>query len=260
MRYFKTAFVVFIVTVSFIITTTVAMFHTQENAKSNQEAKGKDRLSELPLVDYESQEPPDPDKRAKRLAKSKKYNVKTGQGINPTNPVRRGALHNDWEFGLDSVLPVKQSTAIVVGEVVGANAYLSEDKTNVYSEFTVKVEAILKNDPQETLIAGELINTERQGGRVRLPSGHIENFYIAGQAPPLVGKRYVLFLGYNKHDTFNRSVTDPSELSRHILTAYELRAGKVVPLDSAGGKNFQEHAGKDEIGFLNEIRRLIDSL
>jgi hypothetical protein len=158
---------------------------------------------------------------------------------------------------LESTLPAKQSSAIVVGTVSDAKAFLSEDKTNVYSEYSVRVEAVIKNFDGAPVNAGGTLVAERQGGRVRLRSGAVSGFFISGQNPPQVGRRYVLFLGYNKADTSNLGPKNPGEMTHHLLTGYELRAGKVAALDSPGGMHFRAHDGKDEAAFLEEIRRLL---
>lgn len=220
-------------------------------------AKDKNRLGELPSVELGSPEAAAADKDAKRVAKSKKYNDPRGIKIDPARPIRRGALRNDWEFGLSSSLPTGQSRAVLVGEVVEAKAYLSEDRSSAYSEYTVRVQGVLKNDPQGPISAGNTVVLERQGGRVRFPSGHEEAFYVSGQAPPLAGRRYVFFIGHNPRDAQNRGAGDQMDTSWHILTGYELRAGRVVALDDAGGVNFGEHSGKSESAFLDEVRRSV---
>lgn len=220
--------------------------------------KTKEQLSKWPIVDYDAPDPSDPEKKAKRRKKNKSYNSRNGVKFDPASPVDRGALNNEWEFGLESTLPVKQSTAIIVGEVIEAQAYLSEDKTNIYSEFTVRVEQILKNDNADTINVGEIITTERQGGRVRFPSGRIESERIAGQNPPQSGHRYILFIGFNPYEAGTKSLTGPrGNMSRHILTAYEIRENRIYPLDSATGRNFQKEQGKDAASFLNEIRNAV---
>jgi hypothetical protein len=128
---------------------------------------------------------------------------------------------------LDSTLPVAQSITVVVGERL---IYLKIKQTCIQSSPCV-----------------------------RLPNGRISGYYVSGQNPPQVGRRYVLFLGFNKCDASNRRLTARREMSRHILTGYEFKEGKVFPLDSAGGKNFQEHSGKDASAFLDEIRRAVTS-
>lgn len=235
------------------------------NREQMEKEKKKRRLdfeSQLPVVSYDAQDPElsDPNKRAGRLTKSKAYNDK--RGVKPVlSEIETGVLNNEWEWGLASVLPSAQSAAVFVGEVTDARGYLSEDKTNVYSEFTVRVEEVLKNDGAEPISAGASVVTERTGGRVRFSSGRVASIYVSGQSMPRVGHRYVFFLGFNPYEANTKSLTGPrGDMRRHILTAYELRAGRVFPLDHAGGKNFQDHKGKDETAFLDELRRSIANL
>lgn len=221
------------------------------------EEKVKERLNQLPIVDYEAPEPSNPDERAKRRSNNKKFNAANGVKLNPLE-VEVSTKHNEWELWLTSALPATQSSAIVIGEVIDAKAYLSEDKTNVYSEFKVRVNGILKNDDSEPITIGDSIITERLGGRVRTSSGHVATYQIAGQGTPQIGQRYVFFLGFNPYEAGTKSLTGPrGNMSRHILTAYELRAGKVFPLDNAGGKNFQDYKEQNESSFLDEIRRIV---
>src|SRR5258708_32167306 len=53
-------------------------------------------------------------------------------------------LNAHWWLGIPA-LPVPQSDAIVIGEVLGGRAYLSNNRSVVYSEFPVLVEDVLKN-------------------------------------------------------------------------------------------------------------------
>lgn len=229
----------------------------QATTNQNQDNKVENHLSNLPVVDYEAPEPSDVNRRDKRRAKSKTYN--DHRGAKPLiSEIEIGVLNNEWEWGLASALPSAQSTAVFVGKVSGAQAYLSEDRTNVYSEFTVHVEEVLKNDSTESIAVGASAVTERMGGRVRFPSGRIASIYVSGQSMPQVGRRYLFFLGFNPYEANTKSLTSPrGDMRRHILTAYELRAGRVFPLDQAGGRNFQDYKGKDEMAFLDEVRRSI---
>lgn len=240
-----------------IITSFAALRAQNKDIRSD---KANERLSKWPAVDYDSPESLDPVKRAKRREKNKSYNSSNKPKFDPASPLDRGALNNEWGLGLESSLPSGQSIAIIVGQVVQAQAYLSEDKANVYSEFTVQIEDILKNDNTTPIRAGDAIITERQGGRVRFPSGRVEGYLVAGQAPPQVGARYVFFLGFNPYEAGTKSLAGPrGNMSRHILTAYEIREGRIYPLDTSTEKNFQEHLGKDATSFLDEIRRSLTS-
>lgn len=254
----KTTFLILGLLSVSIITAVAALRAQNKGAQSLSKEKVKEQLSKWPVVDYDAPEPSDPEEKLKRRKKSKSYNTHNGMKFDPSSTFNRGALNNEWEFGLESVVPVTQSAAIIVGEVIEAQAYLSEDKTNIYSEFTVRVEEVLKNDSANLINIGELVVTERQGGRVRFPSGRIESERVAGQNPPQVGVRYIFFLGFNPYEAGTKRLTGPrGSMSRHILTAYEIRENRIYPLDFATGKNFQEHQGKDATTFINEIRNSV---
>lgn len=242
-----------------VVVTAVASLRSQEgkNPTPGRQMEESAHLRKLPVVDYESPEPADLEQRAKRRAKSKTYNSKAVWRRDRTLNVDLAAIRNEWDLGLESNLPASQSSAVVVGRVVEAAAHLSEDRSTVYSEFMVRVEEVLKNDGAEPVTSGVEVITERLGGRVRVPSGRVGSFYVSGQGVPEAGKRYLFFLGYNWREAANMEVGDTSERSRHILTGYELRGGKVFPLDVSGAKNFTEHGGKDEAAFLDEVRRLV---
>ena len=138
-------------------------------------------------------------------------------------------------------LPSAQSDAVVIGEVTDAQAHLSNDRTSVYSEFTVRVEEVLKNPNQIALTPSEAIILEREGGAVRFPSGRVQRYRIAHQRMPLVGRQYVLFLKYNNQGG-----------GFSILTGYDLRKDQVIPLDSLD--QFAVYKGTDKNSFLNAVR------
>jgi ABC-type uncharacterized transport system ATPase component len=70
-------------------------------------------------------------------------------------------------------LPVAKSAAVILEEVTQAQAQRSEDETNIFSEFTVQIANILKNDDSFSLAVGKSVVVERLGGRLRLPSGKV---------------------------------------------------------------------------------------
>jgi hypothetical protein len=83
---------------------------------------------------------------------------------------------------------------------------------------------------------------ERDGGRVRFPNGRLHMYMIADYDMPKVGLRYVLFLNND-------------ELGFQIITGYELRDGKVYPLDHLPNPRIYENS--DEMDFLSHLRKRI---
>jgi hypothetical protein len=156
----------------------------------------------------------------------------------------------------EPALPAAQSDAIVVGEVTNAEAFLSEDKTAIYSEFTVLIGEVLKGCSPAPPVFGSSIIAERGGGKVRLPSGKVIENLFRGKPMPGIGRRYVFFLKYNE---------EGQDFS--IITGYELRRGRVIPLDGLLEDGtpvkqlaaHQQYNGVDEIAFLNQVRQAINA-
>jgi hypothetical protein len=191
---------------------------------------------QFPIADEAAPEPPTPAERVKKNNKEKKYG-KYKDKIGPGVTVASVRYH--WPPGFPA-LPVSQSDAVIVGEVADARAYVTDDKSAVYSEFSVQVAEVLKNAADSPLEAGRSIVVERVGGRVRYPSGHICRFSIAGWGMPRVSRRYVLFLDTNDQDG-----------GYHLTTGYELRNGLIFPLDrtTSSDTDFDAYVKMDEAEF-----------
>lgn len=195
----------------------------------------------FPIADYSAADPSDPKERARRQEKGKKYD-KSDWRIYPETTSNMA-----WVDFVDPnlpALPVTYSSAVVAGRITDAKAYLSNDKTGVYSAFAVQINEVFKNSSSVPLSSASLIEVERDGGRVRFPGGRILIYTIQSQDMPVVGLRYVLFL------------TNPQAQSDfQIVTAYELREGKVYPLDDV--PNLYRYENADEVNFLSELRKRI---
>ncbi len=216
---------------------------TAEEQHAQQRHKEKPEFEEQsPVVDFGKPEPADPKIRAKRHARSKKYDGSTME----VHPEDRNNSTVRTHSDLDALppLPMAQSDAVIIGEVLNAKAYLSNDKTGVYSEFEIQTKDILKNAAQNLLTQGYSITALREGGRVRFPSGRVHLYFTSGVRMPRVGRQYVFFLRHTEED----DVFD-------LLTGYELRQGKAVPLDELN--QFKRFKGMDETAFLIEIRSAI---
>ena len=231
---------IFLALVSVVSTTT---FNTcNQVLGQHQQATAVPDFSRFPIVDFSSAGPDDPVVRAAREAKGHKYEMKGVSPISEQSDKIFSAV--DWERHLTQ-LPVEQSSAVVIGAVVRAAAHLSPDKTAIYSEFQIKLDTVIKNDPANEVRVGQPLIVERSGGRVRLPSGKIVVSWVRNQNMPEPGKRYVLFL------THSFQARDDAPKDFNILTGYELRNGLVFPLDDI--HPFKKYRGTAESAFLKDL-------
>lgn len=226
---------------------------SQSDATSSGQAPKEQK--ELQVADYATPESPDPKERAQRKAKGSRYD-KQGSYPIEDGPDVDGSIStwsSHWSRGLPAI-PAAQSDAILIGEITDAHAYLSNDKTSVYSEFTVLVEAMLKSGNNVPLSSSSpsLLSVQRLGGAVRFPSGHVQKYVTSGQGMPRVGRRYVFFL---------KSVGQEQDFC--LITGYELRGDKVFPVDGASVEEgtqkfpFDEYRGFDASAFLTIVRNAI---
>ncbi len=144
-------------------------------------------------------------------------------------------------------LPFDHSAAVMIGRVAGQQTFLSSDRTQLYTEFSVAGDEIFKNERPDVK-AGVPLTILVEGGALRLTSGRILRQEAPGDVCPLqVGPRYVLFLEYwSKADAFQ------------ILAAWELRDNSPVPLEP-GHQALAKHGkcsvcGQDEAQFLIGVR------
>jgi hypothetical protein len=189
-----------------------------------------------------------PDKDSPRGRKNARYN-KAGFVVSDPANVGQVVMYNDPRAGLTD-LPADISDLVVEGRVRSAEAFLSDDKSAVYSEFTIRVSRVLKSAPGLTAAASDTVVAERLGGRVKYPSGKIVRYRVAGEGSPTQGGEYLFFL--------KRS----AEGNYAIVTAYGLRGNSVFALDGArimlrGETMFDKHNGKDRGAFIEEINRAV---
>lgn len=192
----------------------------------------------FPKVEYDSPEPSDPAERIKRHNKGKQFD----NGYISKKPTRySSSLSNDWYAELPA-LPMEQSNAVVIADTLSRGAFLSNDKTGVYTELAVRIEQVVKGN--DLLQEGRVIDINRPGGVVRYSSGEESLFYIEGQGMPIAGKRYLLFL---------KAI--PDNIDFQIITGYELSPLGVRALDSPS--QFAQFNGLDEITFLLTVRNTV---
>lgn len=192
-----------------------------------------DREDRYPVVDADEPEPSDPLKRGK--LKMQKLHYDKNAPFSPPGPKdAEVAFLPESQFNFPA-LPVAKSDAIIIGEVLNAEAHRSENKLNVFSNFEVKVDEVLKGN----LTTGSVINVQRIGGFVNYPNSKKVLFRLVGNGMPAVGARYAFFLNTLDEDY-------------RILTGYELGAEGVMPLDNS--RQFESHSRENETDFLKTLR------
>jgi hypothetical protein len=229
-------------------------FPKQEKVPSEPTAKELDDAA-TPIVDFDNPNGAElavelGGKHSRKLknARYDKYDVVQSQ---PHPQAGETRIDSEWQVGL-SDLPADKSDAVVEGQVTDAKAFLSNDKTGVYSEFTIHVSRVLKVAPDLSVNLDDTIVAERFGGRVRYPSGKVIRHRIEGQGSPLQGKKYLFFLA--KADEGNYK----------LLTAYEIQGQKVFALDGSrinfrgqGDWRFDKHNGEDLEKFMQKVQNAI---
>lgn len=147
--------------------------------------------------------------------------------------------------------PVIKSSHVVIGEIKQATAFLSNHRNIVYSEFNLEITEVLGQKNDKRILPEHEISLVRLGGKVRFESGKILNIGIEGNPLPKVGKRYLMFLGYEKDaDVFS------------IKVAYQIENGEIVPFDGrrlsgeyiSQYRSLQQYNGMKEAEFVAAVR------
>lgn len=224
-----------------------------QRPKKPPQIEREQRRAELPVVDFTEFDPvatTDPI----RAAKNRRHNSEIS-----TEGTRLPRL--DDADAIPDSLPVTHtppepafpitSNVIVMGTIREAKAYLSEDRTDVYSEVSLSIQEILKADPQYGLKIGGTVTGDRHGGAVRFLSGKILRGGDWGRRIPSIGRRYLLFLKDTRDSGFS------------IVTGYELTGKGVLPLDGEIGnidsvfKNYEKLRNTSETSLLEAVKKAI---
>ena len=148
-------------------------------------------------------------------------------------------------------LPVGMCDTILLGTVSKVQPDLSEDGTQIYTEFSVHVETVVKNLNHLQLDLGRVVSAYEIGGALRLPTGRVLRMEIHGLAPLLeVAHRYALFVLYDPRGGWFR-----------LLKPWEFRERIAVPMDPQDDAKAQhgtsQLAGMNEESFIAAVRRAV---
>jgi hypothetical protein len=241
----KLTIALFIILVLTIFTSVRALWIQDQNptgqGKQNAPANEKDEhfKSRFPVIDYHAPEDTDINKQRIRKEKNKRYDRFGFVRKNPSMDVTETVFYTDW-YGGKPALPVNESSAIIIGLVMGSEAHLSNDRSGIYTEFIVEVKEVLKGD-SSNLALGSKISVDRPGGYVRYPSGYKRLYRYSGMNMPDVGRQYIFFL------------TNPAQDQNYgLLTGYELTHQGITPLDSI--PTFKALQGIKVAALLEQVR------
>jgi len=199
----------------------------------------------LPAGEFRNQQVELPRDAERRIVRETRYKgtypeVRDPVELNPNGPPEDGvAVISDYA-GPVNPLPASWAAAVVIGTVLDGKAFVSDDRTYVYSDFHVRIDEVLKQDDPINLAAGGQLVASRGGGTIRFPSGRVRHYVNQGEGMPTVGSRYLLFLG-------RPNISEP-EYEVIIGAIYEIKNGKVHPLDDISTQmdntNEQDFVGK----------------
>lgn len=95
-------------------------------------------------------------------------------------------------------LPYQEADAVVTGEIIRSQPFLSGDGKCLYTEYTFKVTDSLKGLRGSVPFAsGESVTILREGGAARLPSGEVVQHVVRPDIAPALRHSYLMFL---QHD------------------------------------------------------------
>ena len=141
---------IFVITLGVLILAT-ALANRQGDGNQQKIAREENPdFSRFPIVDFQAPEPVEATARVAREAKGRKYNNKHLPQL--SDNTYQIYSNTDWDVRLPA-LPVERSTAVVIGMVKSAHAYVTPDKTGLYSEFQVATDTVIKNDPKNMIKA-----------------------------------------------------------------------------------------------------------
>ena len=197
-----------------------------------------DFFAKFAITDYDAPRPEGVEESEQRRLKSLRYDNENWVVKEP-NPEIDYAKRS-IPVSPPPAFPIEESDVIVIGLATAASAYLSNDKTGIYTEYAIRVEQVYKNSSNK-VIPGKAITIDRPGGAVRYPDGHRVAYLIAEKKLPSVNSIYALFLRDDKRSG-----------NFEVVTLYELKVDGVVPLDS--GFTFADVSGMARNDFMKTLQ------
>ena len=204
----------------------------------------------VPTADFDALDAGDSKDKDIRKKRGKKYKTRIplGKMEDQTAVFEIPSPHSQ----IEPAFPIEQSDLIIIGNIKGSRAFVSSDKTAVYSEFDVTVDQTFRNRTDQVIGPESVLVAERIGGNVRFASGRVQRRGNSGRNLPQPGKQYVLFLKW-----------DDEGKDYLILTGYEVRGETVYPLDGFKDEdprifsNYSRYKNASYLEFISELQAAI---
>jgi len=220
----------------------------QSQSTYKQQTQKKEDVA--PTVDFDAPEPTDQREKDIRKKRGGKYKsrIPLDKSEDEANIFEIPPPHS----AIEPAFPIDQSDLIVIGTITDSRAFISNDKSAVYSEFQVTVNQVFRNRGDQVIVPESSLVAERVGGNVRFASGKVQRRGDSGHNLPQIGKQYVLFLKW-----------DEQGKDHLILTGYEVRGDIVYPLDGLKEgnprifSNYSRYKNANFLEFMSELQAAI---
>lgn len=229
------------VSVITIILGNISWASSRSANRDAQERKKRNLKDEVLTVIDAAPEEVDAEKKAARIKKNQRFDIKSKHAFS-LEEQKDGEMSGTLLESEPPPLPTT-SDLIIVGSIQRRQPYLSDNFTRVYTELTVHIEEILKNNPSAPVYAFEPMIVDRVGGAIRIANGRIFRYLVSPLGMPEAGKRYVLFLDHEA----DRDYT--------LVVGYELADKTIIPLEDLGDR--EPLLNLTEAEFLNLLRQKI---
>ena len=193
-------------------------------------------LNLFPIADFSAPRPTETTK----IARGKRHD-KSRWRVDPEALSDSTVLVDTIDLTLPA-LPTTKADAIVSGTIAQARACLSNDRSGIYSTFSFVIDEVFKQPKQSPIKS--VVDVEREGGRVKFPSGRIHLYMVSEQRMPKIGGTYVLFLA----KTDDESVFE-------IITGYEVDGYTVTTNDDL--PKARPYEGMSTAEFLKDLKNKI---
>jgi hypothetical protein len=98
------------------------------------------------------------------------------------------------DFKYQPELPFAESDIVVVGNITNVQPFLTADRKDIYTEYTLKVAEPVKNVVGVSALPGDSLTLLRKGGAARFSDGRVVKHEMHNDVTPVRNQQYLVFL------------------------------------------------------------------